>query len=357
MRAVRFHGKKDIRVEDVPAPEAALADDDVLIAPLLCGICGTDLHEYLAGPIVTPITPNALSGATLPQILGHEFSARVIDVGRDVRSLRAGDRVSIQPLVAAPNDYYTRRGLNHLSQRLAVIGLSWPWGGMGERAVVKSENAVKVPDGLSDTQAALIEPAAVAVYAVDRGRVAAGSSVLVSGAGPIGALVLLAAKAAGASRLFVSETNPHRLARMREIVPEAIAINPKTDDLLGIVRDNTEEGVGVDTALECVGAEASLNICVEAVRRRGTVVQAGLHVRPATVDAMLWALKDISVEATWCFHVQSWHRVASMIEAGIFPVERIVSAQIDAAEVVRDGFESLLDPAGRHLKILVKTAA
>ena len=357
MRAVRFHDKNDIRVEDIPSPEATLANDEVLIAPLLCGICGTDLHEFLAGPIVTPKTPNALSGATLPQILGHEFSARVVDTGRAVRSLKPGDRVSIQPLVAAPDDYYTRRGHNHLSQQLAVIGLSWPWGGMGELAVVKAANAVKVPDRLTDAQAALIEPAAVAVYAVDRGRVAAGSSVLVSGAGPIGALVLLAAKAAGASTLFVSETNPHRLARMRELVPEVIAINPRTDDLVAIVRDNTEEGVGVDTALECVGSEASLNACVEAVRRRGTVVQAGLHVRPATIDAMLWALKDISVEATWCFHVQSWYRVASMIEAGIFPVEKIVSAQIDAANVVKDGLEALLDPAGRQLKILVKAAA
>ena len=177
-----------------------------------------------------------------------------------------------------PDDYYTRRGLNHLSQQLAVIGLSWPWGGIGELAVVKSANAVKVPDRLTDTQAALIEPSAVAVYAVDRGRVAAGSSVLVSGAGPIGALVLLAAKAAGASKLFVSETNPHRLARMKEIVPDVIAINPKTDDLVSIVRANTEEGVGVDTALECVGAEASLNACVEAVRRRHTVGRTG---RPA----------------------------------------------------------------------------
>ena len=171
MRAVRFHGMNDIRVEDVPEPDAVLADDDVLIAPLLCGICGTDLHEYIAGPIVTSVTPNPLSGATLPQILGHEFSARVIDVGRAVRSLKAGDRVSIQPLVSSPDDYYARRGLNHLSRQLAVIGLSWPWGGMCERAVVKAANAVKVPDGLSDTQAALIEPGAVAVYAVDRGRI------------------------------------------------------------------------------------------------------------------------------------------------------------------------------------------
>jgi (R,R)-butanediol dehydrogenase/meso-butanediol dehydrogenase/diacetyl reductase len=352
MRAVRFYTKRDIRVEDVPAPSAALGPNQVLVAPAMCGICGTDLHEFIAGPIVTPKEPNALTGATLPQILGHEFSARVVEAGAAVHHLKAGDLVSIQPLMAPADDYYARRGLLHLSEKLGVIGLSHPWGGMGERAVLDAGNVIPVPQGLTEVQAALIEPAAVAVYAVDRGRVQSGSSGLVSG---IGALTLLAARAAGASTLFVSETNPNRLRKAQEIVPGVIPIDPRSDDLVQIVRDNTESGVGVDTALECVGHEGSLNACVKAVRRQGVVVQAGLHVRPASVEPMLWALKDISIEATWCYPVQIWPRIASMIAAGIFPVERVVTATIDAADVVRDGFEALLNPSGEHLKIMVAT--
>ncbi|GAB0113642.1 alcohol dehydrogenase catalytic domain-containing protein [Acidisoma sp. C75] len=355
MRAVRFHTKRDIRVEDVAEPSGPLGANDVLVAPVICGICGTDLHEFVAGPIVTPTEPNALTGATLPQILGHEFSARVIETGAAVHHLKPGDLVSIQPLMAPADDYYARRGLLHLSEKLGVIGLSHPWGGMGERAVLDAANLIPVPKALSPVQAALIEPAAVAVYAVDRGRVQAGSSVLVSGAGPIGALTLLAARAAGASTLFVSEPNPNRLRKAQEIVPGVIPIDPRSDDLVQIVRDNTESGVGVDTALECVGHEGSLNACVKAVRRQGVVVQAGLHVRSASVEPMLWALKDITIEATWCYPVQSWPRIARMIAAGIFPVERVVTATIDAADVVRDGFEALLDPAGKHLKIMVTT--
>jgi (R,R)-butanediol dehydrogenase/meso-butanediol dehydrogenase/diacetyl reductase len=355
MRAVRFYTKRDIRVEDVAEPSGVLGPNEVLVAPAMCGICGTDLHEFVAGPIVTPKEPNALTGATLPQILGHEFSARVVEIGTAVRHLEAGDLVSIQPLMAPADDYYARRGLLHLSEKLGVIGLSHPWGGMGERAVLDAGNVIAVPKGLTEVQAALIEPAAVAVYAVDRGRVRAGSSVLVSGAGPIGALTLLAARAAGASTLFVSETNPNRLSKAQEIVPGVIPIDPRSDDLVKIVRDNTESGVGVDTALECVGHEGSLNACVNAVRRQGVVVQAGLHVRAASVEPMLWALKDISIEATWCYPVQIWPRIASMIAAGIFPVERVVTATIDAADVVRDGFEALLNPSGEHLKIMVAT--
>jgi (R,R)-butanediol dehydrogenase / meso-butanediol dehydrogenase / diacetyl reductase len=271
--------------------------------------------------------------------------------------VRPGSRVSIQPLISPRDDYYGRRGLFHLSEKMGCVGLSWEWGGMGELAVVNDYNAVPVPDTVSDRQAAMIEPAAVAMYAVDRGGVQPGSAVLVSGVGPIGALVLLCARAAGASLIVVSEPNPHRRAKARELVPDAVILDPKSDDIAATIRGLTEDGVGVDVALECVGLEASLNVCASAVRRRGTVVQVGLHMRPAAIDAMLWALKDITVEATWCYPVTIWPRIAGLIAAGLLPVEKIVTAEIAPEHVVAQGFEALLDPSGRNLKILVDMAA
>jgi (R,R)-butanediol dehydrogenase/meso-butanediol dehydrogenase/diacetyl reductase len=214
----------------------------------------------------------------------------------------------------------------------------------------------RVPDAVTDVQAALIEPAAVALYAVDRGRVQAGSTVLVSGVGPIGALVLLACRAAGASTIIVAEPNPHRRALAKTLMPDAVVIDPKATDVSVIARELTEEGVGVDVALECVGLEASLNACAKAVRRHGTVVQVGLHMRPAAIDAMLWAMKDITIEATWCYPTTIWPRIAGMIEAGLFPVEKIVTGTIDPEDVVKKGFDELLDPSGRNLKILVRAS-
>jgi (R,R)-butanediol dehydrogenase/meso-butanediol dehydrogenase/diacetyl reductase len=226
---------------------------------------------------------------------------------------------------------------------------------MAERAVIKDYNAQPIPDALSDEQGAMIEPAAVALYGVDRGGVQAGSTVLVSGAGPIGALTVLAARAAGAALIIVAEPNPNRRRILAEIAPYAVVIDPKADDLMAVVGDLTEEGVGVDVALECVGLEASLNACATAVRRQGKVVQVGLHIKRASIDAMQWALKDITVEATWCYPVQVWPRIARLIAAGAFPVEKVITARIDAADVVAKGFEALLDPAGNHLKIVVRT--
>lgn len=354
MKAVRFHAMRDVRVEDVPAPSKPLSAGEVLIKPIVCGICGTDLHEYLAGPIVTPSTPHPLSGATNPQILGHEFSAVVVDRGSDVSHVAIGDRVSIQPLVTPRNDYFAQRGLYHLNPNMAAIGLSWPWGGMGEFAVVNDYNVTRIPNTLTDIQGAMVEPGAVALYGVERGGVGAGSTVLVSGAGPIGAMTILAARAAGASQIFVSEPNPVRRKIASDLVPGVIALDPVSDDVVTIIRDLTQEGVGVDVAIECVGLESSLNLCAEIVRRGGKVVQVGLHMKRASIDAMLWAQKDITLEATWCFQVQMWPRIISMIEQGLYPVEKVVTSEIAAEDVVEKGFKELLNPSGQNLKVLVR---
>ena len=352
MKAVRFYAKEDVRVEDVLAPNA-FGDTQVMIKPLTCGICGTDLHEFAGGPIVTPKTPHKFTGAVLPQILGHEFSAEIIEVGGSVKRLRKGDRISIQPLVMPLDDYYSRRGLNHLSPKLGCVGLSWAWGGMGEYAVINDYNANVIPDDVTDEQGALVEPTAVALYAADRAKVTGGSTVLVTGAGPIGALVVLICNAVGASKIFVSEPNANRRRLVEKLGVGAIALDPKAANVVEHIRDNTEEGVGVDSAIECSGIEAALNVCVEAVRNHGTVVQTGLHVKKALVDPALWALKDITIEATWCYEVTMWPRVIRMISSGKLPVEKIVTGRIEPEAIVEKGFRSLLNPSGQEMTVLV----
>src|SRR5271156_6597501 len=254
MKAIRFYGKEDVRVEDVPAPKS-LGDSQVLIKPLACGICGTDLHEFAGGPIVTPATPHRFTGAVLPQILGHEFSAEVLDTGRDVKRVRKGDRISIQPLVMPLDDYYSRRGLNHLSPSMGCIGLSWAWGGMGELAVINDYNANLIPDIVSDEQGAMVEPTAVALYGVDRAKVTGGSTVLVTGGGPIGALVVLICDAVGASKIFVSEPNANRRRHIESLDVATAVLDPRAINIVDYIRENTEEGVGVDAAIECSGME------------------------------------------------------------------------------------------------------
>jgi (R,R)-butanediol dehydrogenase/meso-butanediol dehydrogenase/diacetyl reductase len=353
VKAIRFYTKGDVRVDNVTPPSGP-AKSQLLIKPLMCGICGTDLHEYAAGPIVTPSRPHRFTGAVLPQILGHEFSAEVVEVGSDISHLKSGDRVSIQPLVMPLDDYYSRRGLNHLSPNMGCIGLSWQWGGMGQFAVVNDYNAIRIPEGVTDQQGALIEPAAVALYGVERAKVGGGSTVLITGGGPIGALCALACRALGAAEIMVSEPNENRRKLIESLGVAAKVVNPLKESVVEMIRDLTEEGVGVDSAIECAGSEAALNTCCEAVRNHGTVAQVGLHVKKASVDPALWALKDITVEATWCYYVTMWPRIIGMVQRGIYPIERIITSEIQAGDVVEKGFKALLDPAGHQMKVLVR---
>src|ERR1700733_14782733 len=246
MRAARSHQAKDIRIEDVPEP-SGLGPTELLVRPRLCGICGTDLHEYIAGPIVTPSEPHPLTGALNPQILGHEFSAEVIEVGDEVVAARPGDRVAIMPLIFCGRCYFCLRGLNHLCTRMA-------WVGLGELAVVSEYQVAVPPEELTDEQGALIEPAAVAEYGVRRGQVGPGDSVLIAGAGPIGALAVLAAQAAGAGAVYLSEPNPER-ARAAEHLGATAILNPAQTSVPDELHERTH-GIGVDVAMEGPGKAA-----------------------------------------------------------------------------------------------------
>jgi (R,R)-butanediol dehydrogenase/meso-butanediol dehydrogenase/diacetyl reductase len=350
MRAVRYHGARDVRVEQVPEP-TGLGAHELLVRPRLCGICGTDLHEYVAGPIVTPSAPHPLTGAQNPQILGHEFAADVVETGAEVTAARPGDRVAIMPLIFCGHCYFCLRGLNHLCTRMACVGLSWAWGGLGELAVVADYQVAVLPDELSYAQGALIEPAAVAEYGVQRGGVRPGDSVLVAGAGPIGALAVLAARAAGAGAVYLSEPNTVR-ARAAEHLGATEIFNPRDASVPDELKERTG-GIGVDVAIECAGNARALADCVAATRRAGTVVQTGLHVGPAEVEPMLWSQNDLTIVGTWCYRVYDWQRIAALIQSGTFPVERVVTSKIELEATVPDGIEALIDPAGSELKILV----
>jgi (R,R)-butanediol dehydrogenase / meso-butanediol dehydrogenase / diacetyl reductase len=350
VRAVRYHAARDIRVEQVTEPDE-LRPNELLVRPRVCGICGTDLHEYVAGPIVTPTEPHPLTGAQNPQILGHEFSADVVEIGSDVHSAKPGDRVAIMPLIFCGQCYFCLRGLNHLCTTMACVGLSSAWGGLGELAIVADYQVAVLPDELSYEQGALIEPAAVAEYGVARGGVRPGDAVLVAGAGPIGALTVLAAQAAGAGAVYLSEPNRIRASSGAHLGATKI-FDPAQTSLAEELKERTH-GIGVDVAIECAGNARALEDCVNSTRRHGTVVQTGLHVGPAEVHPMVWSLNDLTIVGTWCYRVYDWQRIGALIQSGSFPVERVVTAQIAMDATVPDGFDVLIDPEGSAIKILV----
>ena len=353
MKALRFHAAKKLRVEDIPDPRDP-GPDEVVIENRFTGICGTDLHEYAHGPIFIPKEPHPLTGAFGPQVLGHEFGGVVRKIGRDVKHVSEGDRVSVQPFITPRGgDYYTDRGNFQLSDNLAVAGLSWIGGGMAKSALLKGYNVYAVPESLADEDAALVEPTAVAVYGCERGEIKPGDAVLVTGAGPIGMLTLLAARAAGAVQLFVSDINTTRLDLAKAMLPDVVTINPKDQSVGDVVRGATEGGVGVDVALECVGNTAALQSCVDAVRKRGVVVQIGLHAGEAPINWFNVVYKDIDIRGSWAYPGQLWPRVMRLIASGQIPSRKVVTKTISLDHAIKEGFDALLDPAGKQIKILI----
>jgi (R,R)-butanediol dehydrogenase / meso-butanediol dehydrogenase / diacetyl reductase len=254
------------------------------------------------------------------------------------------------PLAYCGHCAYCRRGLQHLCATMACVGLSHAWGGMGELATVAEYQIVRLPDSVSYEQGALIEPTAVAAYGVERAGVAPGDRVLVTGAGPIGALAALCAHAAGASTVYISEPNPARRARA-EALGVAAVLDPTSVDVPELLHEQTD-GLGVDVAIECSGHPNGFNAAVRSLRRRGTLAQTGLFVGEASVEPMLWSLNDLTIVGTWCYWVYDFERIAAQIGAGSLPVERVVTSSV-TLDGAPDAFARLASGAADEIKVLV----
>jgi (R,R)-butanediol dehydrogenase/meso-butanediol dehydrogenase/diacetyl reductase len=296
--------------------------------------------------------PHPRTRAGLPQILGHEFSGVVEAVGEGVRGAAVGDRVAIMPQVFCGECEACSTGFKQRCEEMAVVGLSWAWGGFAEYAVVGNDHVAVLPPEVSDAAGALVEPAAVAVHAVSLSGLEPGAVLLVTGGGPIGQLAALAGLAAGAGAVYLSEPNPGRRALAAELGLGGV-IDPVAEDVAARLARETG-GAGADVCIECSGNQRALDGCLAAVRRGGTVIQTALYLHPVQVDADALVMRDITLRGVYCYPVTSWPRVIRMIATGRLPVERIVTGRIGLDDLVAGGFEALLDGEGAEVKVLVQ---
>jgi (R,R)-butanediol dehydrogenase / meso-butanediol dehydrogenase / diacetyl reductase len=349
MRALRFHMANDLRFDDVLEPPAPV-DRQVLVAPVLCGICGTDLHEFLHGPQRTPLAQDPLTGATNPQILGHEFSASVLEVGPEVETIAVGDRVSVMPLLSCGRCVACRRGESHHCEIRACVGLRHPWGGMSERALLEEDQLTRLPDGVTFAQGALVEPTAVSMSAAAAAGLAPGDTVLVCGAGPIGSAAAIATLSMGAGHVVVSEPNAARAAVLAELGCELI--DPRQTPVGEYVRGL---GGGADVALECSGIASALEDAIAAVRPGGCVVIAGLqNDARVPVDARSIMLRGVRLIGSVGFRATMWPRILSLMAAGRLPVDRMVGARLGLDAAIDQGFRRLADPTTATVKVLLE---
>ncbi|NVO24398.1 2,3-butanediol dehydrogenase [Donghicola mangrovi] len=347
MKVARWHGVKDIRVEDISEPTPAAGEIKIKVA--WTGICGSDLHEYLAGPIFVPVAENhPLSHDKAPITMGHEYCGTVTELGQGVSGLSVGDRVAIEPIFACGECAACMEGKYNLCASLGFVGLSGGHGGFAAYSVVPARMVHKMPDDLSMEQGALVEPAAVALHAVRLSKIKAGDKAAVFGAGPIGLLVVEALRVAGAAEIHVVEPSEVRRAKALEI-GATTAIDPTSTDAVAAIVQATG---GVHVAFEVTGVPQVLPQCINATRHEGQTLIVSIWESDASFQPNTAVLKERQLQGTIAYR-NVYPAVMALMTQGYFSAEKLVTKRIALDDIVAEGFEALVAEKS-HVKILVE---
>jgi (R,R)-butanediol dehydrogenase / meso-butanediol dehydrogenase / diacetyl reductase len=284
MKAAVYHGPGDIRIDSVADPEGARGGE-VVIEVARAAICGTDSSEWAHGPLL----------ARPPVVLGHEFVGRVVDVGPDANGFAVGDRVVSGAGISCGECEWCRAGRTNLCAEYRTIGLHVD-GGLAE--YVRSPGFVcrHVPDGVSDDGAALAQPLAVALHAVRRSGLQAGQACAVIGVGGIGAFVVAASVARGASPLIALDIDDARLATARSLGAHA-TVNVRDRSLADTIMERTG-GEGAHVVIEASGTAGGPAAALAAARRGGRVLIVGLQSAPRELDLFSFTVREVDLVAT-----------------------------------------------------------
>ncbi|SRR5579884_2691739 len=350
MQAAVWHARHDVRVESLPEPSEP-GPGEVLLEVAYCGICGTDLHEYLDGP---QFLPHDERGARPPAILGHEFSGTVAALGPEVTRVQVGQRVAVHPALYCGQCRFCRSGMVQLCPNASWVGLGAASGGLAGWALLKEYQLFPLPEQVSLLQGALVEPTSVTMHAVTRGGVQPGDVVLVTGGGPIGQLAALNARAAGAREVYLAEVVPGRRELAARNAEPTRVLDPRQESVVEAMRSATE-GLGVDVAIECSGNERALFDALEATRPDGTVVQVAIFNHPVPLHpAQHLTLQAKRLVGSLGYTPRDYERVIDLMAAGKLPAERLVTATIPLRDVVELGLDELVRPDTQQVKILVQ---
>jgi len=350
MKAARYYGRGDIRIEDIPEPVISPGEVGVEIA--YCGICGTDLHEYLDGPIFCPAAghPHPISGEASPITLGHEMAGVIYGLGQGVTDLNVGDRVVVEPYIVADDvDTSERNPAYHLSKDMNFIGLAGRGGGLSEKISVKRRWVHPVGDIPLD-EAALIEPLSVGYHAYERSGARAGDFALITGAGPIGLLTAAVLKAQGV-HVAVSETSELRRRKAVETGVADHVIDPAAQDVAAEV-DRLTDGRGADVSFECTSVQGALDSLFDSTRPQGVIVVVSIWGKPASIEMQKLVLKEIDLRGTIAY-VNNHPATIKLVQDGKVDLKPFITAKIGLAELISQGFDTLIHHNDTAVKILV----
>ena len=332
-KACVLHAEKDLHIENVPVAE--MQDDQVLVRIGAGGICGSDLHYYLHGGF-------GVVRVKQPIVLGHEVAGTVEAVGSKVTRVKAGDRIALNPSRPCGKCKFCQAGEHHHCLDMWFYGSAMrtphSQGAFRELIVAEEYQCEPVGDAVSLGEAACCEPLSVALHAVKQAGILAGKKVLVTGSGPIGALVVAAARYAGALEVVATDLHDAALAKAMEMGATS-TVNVSVEPGLKADEFTADKGY-FDVAIECTGVGAVLKDVIPALRPRGTIVQVGVTGDvPIPIGVIVG--KEISLVGAFRFNTE-YALAARLLKEGRINVKPIITATLSVERAV-EAFELASD--------------
>jgi len=338
VKAVFYEGHGRFALHD--SKPRSPGDGEVRLDVSYCGICGTDLH----------IAHGAMDHrVSTPQVIGHEMSGTVAEVGPGVDGVKVGDAVVVRPLDTR-NETPADKGFGHISRHLKFLGIDTP-GAFQASWTVPAFTLHRLPPGVDLKIAALTEPLAVACHDVRRAELHADETAVVIGGGPIGLLVALVARETGAN-VLVSEVNPSRLALAAQLGLDVV--DPRGVDVSEHVALLTA-GAGADVVFEVSGSAAGALEMSRIACLRGRIVLVAIFPEPQPVSLFDFFWKELELRGARVYEAEDYERAIALLEEGRLPLDRLITA-VEPIDRLPDVFEEQ-SRTSSAMKILVDCQA
>ncbi len=328
-------GKIDFIKIEKPVP----LKDEILVKIKRIGICGSDLHVFHGKHPYTDY----------PIVQGHEVSGIIEEAGPPVDGFVPGDRVILMPQITCGRCYPCKNGMYYICNELKVIGFQTD-GAAQEYFTINKEMVLKIPEGITLNEGAMIEPAAVAVHALGRGGDISGKKVLILGAGPIGNLVGQAAKGLGASKVMITDLSTFRLTIAKECSID-FTVNTGEEDLGEAILENFGED-GVDIILECVGSQETISQALSVARKGSNIIIVGVFGEKPVADLGLVQDRELSLIGTLMYQKNDFLKAMELLREGRLHLKRLITDQFSFLDFM-DAYKCILDKKDKIMKVMV----
>ena len=347
MKALRLHGNKDIRLEDIPIPEPGIGEARIKVT--YSSICATDIEEWQYGPLFAQDDgPHPLTGEQMPIVLGHEIAGHVESLGEGAEGLEIGDRVVVNDILTCGSCFWCQRGEQPTCPSLCCAGLMAN-GGLAEYMKWPANLLIKLPDNISDIEAPLLEPTAVAVHAARRSGVRVGDNVCVIGCGTVGLLTVQTFIAVGA-RVIAVDVRESSIALAKELgAHETInaADAAAHDQLLELTG-----GIGPDIVVETAGAAETPRMAINWTRSSGTTVLVGIYAATPKMDFNEIVGTEKTVIGSVATSPGDMETAVKLVSEGQIRLKDLITIVIPLDRIIEDGFQRMIQPNKDVYRIL-----